>query len=241
MTNLSAGAGPARFSRELILTMVPLLIGALATGGLVTWQLLPALERNRALEDRLLQIRAQTQELPQLRRRLELANQRLQTAQSQQALLLDLIAGRERIQTFLALLDQWALVTGVTLQRFEPLPQATTAVSGDVQAKRRGQEASPQQPPDPLRALGYRKTAVALQVKGSFNGLHRFLQAVEKLELLVDSSDLSLETAAKAASAPSEDAPRTATTVLSLQLGFYDRLPVPESDSKRSRPQEALS
>ena len=241
MTNLSAGSGSVRPNRGLILRAVPLFIGALATGCLVVWQLLPALERNRALEDRLMQIRAQVQELPELRQRLEAANHRLQKAQHQQVLLLDLMAGRERIQTFLSLLDQWAVVTGVTLQRFEPLPPPPSDSASKTSRNGRNQKSSPQKPTDPLKALGYRQTAVALNVVGPFNGLQRFLQALESLEMLVESSDLSLRRASNSSAASEADGPVSVEMILSLKLSFYDRLPTVESDTKSSRPQQALS
>ena len=46
-------------------------------------------------------------------------------------------------------------------------------------------------PQDPLQALGYRKSSVALEVSGSFGGLQTFLQRMEELELLVESSESS--------------------------------------------------
>jgi type IV pilus assembly protein PilO len=72
-----------------------------------------------------------------------------------------------------------------------------------------------------LQALGYRKSSVALEVSGSFGGLQTFLQRMEALELLVQSSDLSLQAIASA-KADGETTPKQADTKLTLQLSFYD-------------------
>ena len=83
---------------------------------------------------------------------------------------------------------------------------------------------------DPLQDLGYRRTSVALNVVGSYNQLHSFLQEMEKLEVVVEASDLNLE----AASDSGVDDENTAMTIqqglaLSLRFSFYDRLPVNKS------------
>ena len=213
MTNLSAGAGAARFSRERILTVVPLLIGSLTAGCLVVWQVLPTLERSRVLDDRLMQLRTQEQQLSVMRQQLEEANRALQTAQNRQAVLLDLIAGADRIQTFLALVDQLARATGIQVVRFEPLAEASHQTS----------EAQPPAEPrqEVMRSLGYRKTSIALQLLGSYGHLQRFLQSMESLEILVESSDLTL----MAHQADPGDQREAMTAELSVRLSFYDRLP----------------
>ena len=106
MTNLTAGTGPSLVSRERILLGVPLLFGALIAAG-VGWSLMrPARERVLALETRVEELTALQRQLPLLDRQLVNANAKLAKAQQQQALLVDLIAGQDRIQTFLAMLDQ---------------------------------------------------------------------------------------------------------------------------------------
>ena len=63
-------------------------------------------------------------------------------AEQQQVVLLDLIAGRDRVQTFLAMFDQLARTTGVAIQRFEPLktrppsPAAAQARQNNRRSKR---------------------------------------------------------------------------------------------------------
>ena len=56
-----------------------------------------------------------------LERRLVEAQNTLDLREQQQEVLLDLIAGQDRIQTFLALLGQEARASGVEIRRHEPL------------------------------------------------------------------------------------------------------------------------
>ena len=59
--------------------------------------------------------------LPALERQLSQAEAELRIAEEKQALLLGLLAGRDKVQTFLALLNQQAVASGVQMQRYEPL------------------------------------------------------------------------------------------------------------------------
>jgi len=197
---------------------VPLVMGSMTAAGLLVGQLLPTLERSRVLNDRLMQVRAQEQQLPAMRQRFRAATQELHAARNRQAVLLDLIAGADRIQTFLALVDQLARASAVEVVRFEPLEERSAEASEQRSAAEQRQE--------PMRALGYRKTSIAMQVFGSYGNLHRFLKGMESLETLVESSDLTLT------SRPSDpkDQRKLMTTQLSIRLSFYDRLPSEEGE-----------
>ena len=58
---------------------------------------------------------------PALERQLNQAETELRIAEEKQALLVGLLAGRDKVQTFLALLNQQAVASGVQMQRYEPL------------------------------------------------------------------------------------------------------------------------
>jgi type IV pilus assembly protein PilO len=77
-----------------------------------------------------------------------------------------------------------------------------------------------------LQALGYRKSSVALEVRGPFGGLQTFLQRMEALELLVESSDLSLQASASGKTS-GEPSPQRSDTKITLELSFYDLVPQP--------------
>ena len=154
------------------------------------------------------------------------------SAQQQQALLVDLIAGQDRIQTFLALLEQVSRRTGVVIQRYEPLA-VKEAVAPQPPAQSNNRTNPPPPPTDPLLALGYRQSSVALRLEGPYQSLQRFLQEMEALELLVESSDLNLQ--ASGTTTETEDGrPAVVRTALSIRLSFYDRAQPHESEALSS-------
>ena len=212
--------------------VAPMLLGLLSAGGVVWLQLLPTDERIAELDARLQEVQALKTQLPLMRKRLDGVQNKLEQAQVQQAVLLDLVAGRDRIQTFLALLDQRARTTGVQIQRFEPL-QADVPLQSAKPRARGSSKQNASIPADPLQDLGYRRTAVALNVVGSYVQLQDFLQEMEKLEVVVEANDLSLEAAPDSAAADEATTNRQ-TIALSLRFSFYDRLPANELDTASS-------
>jgi type IV pilus assembly protein PilO len=71
-----------------------------------------------------------------------------------------------------------------------------------------------------------------LQVSGGYAGLQQFLQRMERLQLLVESSELSLKTTPAAKQDQDESVSlEPAPTELSLRLTFYDRKPKAASPS----------
>ena len=212
--------------------VAPLLLGLLSAGGVVWLQLLPTDERIAELDARLQEIQALNTQLPLMRQRLDGTQNQLEQAQVQQAVLLDLVAGRDRIQTFLALLDQRARTTGVEIQRFEPL-QADASLQSAKATARGSSKQNASSTEDPLQDLGYRRIAVALNVVGSYVQLQDFLQEMEKLEVVVEASDLTLEAVSDSAAADEATTNRQ-TITLSLRFSFYDRLPANALDTASS-------
>tara|TARA_X000000950_G_scaffold14938_1_gene16177 strand:- start:80 stop:796 length:717 start_codon:yes stop_codon:yes gene_type:complete len=227
VTNLAAGSPPSLLSRDRILLGVPLLVGALIAAGIGWFLLRPAQERFVVLETRVEELSALQRQLPLLDRQLVDANAKFAKAQQQQALLLDVIAGKDRIQTFLAMLDQVSRQTGVNIERYEPLA-VKKADAAQPPARRNNKTKAPPPPTDPLLALGYRQSSVVLRVEGQYQSLQRFLQQMEALELLVESSDLNLQASGNT-SETDDGSPSVASTALSIRLSFYDRAESPQS------------
>ena len=227
MTNLAAGSPPSLLSRDRILLGVPLLVGALIAAGIGWFLLRPAQERVVLLETRVEELSALQRQLPLLDRQLVEANAKFAKAQQQQALLLDVIAGKDRIQTFLAMLDQVSRQTGVNIERYEPLA-VKKADAAQPPARRNNKTKAPPPPTDPLLALGYRQSSVVLRVEGQYQSLQRFLQQMEALELLVESSDLNLQASGNT-SETDDGSPSVESTALSIRLSFYDRAESPQS------------
>ena len=185
----------------------------------------PALDRLDQQWQRILDLESKRGTLPLLKAQLNQGDKSLSEVVQQQALLVDLVAGRGQIQTFLAQLSRISAASGVVINLYEPVPVSSPAAENRSgtrdQTKKGGGSAKPSN--DPLQALGYEKSSVLLQVVGPYQGLLQFLRGMEELELLVQPSDLEL--IAVQASVVAEDqsvvvgSPRTR---LKLRLTFFD-------------------
>ena len=232
MTNLLTTPRKPLLTRGRLLVGLPLGLGVVVSAAVVLVAVLPVAQALRALEARRDTLLSLQRSLPLLERQLSQAEAELQSAEEKQALLVGSLAGRDKVQTFLALLNQQAVASGVQMQRYEPLkpPPPSQGQSRRNNNNRSKPKKKAETPEDPLQALGYRKTSVALEVSGSFGGLQTFLQRMEALELLVESSDLSLQ-ASSSGKTDGEISPKPAGTKLTFQLSFYDLVPEPAEGS----------
>ena len=226
MTNLLKTSRQPWLTRGRLLVGLPLGLGVLVSAVVVLMGVLPVAQALRDLEERRDALLNLQRSLPALERKLTQAEAALRIAEEKQVLLVGLLAGRDSVQTFLALLNQQAVASGVKMQRYEPLK---TPPRPQGQSRRNNNRSNAKQkaepPQDPLQALGYRKSSVALEVSGSFGGLQTFLQRMEALELWVESSELELNAVDERNDA---DLARssTAATQLTLKLSFYDLAPI---------------
>ena len=81
-----------------------------------------------------------------------------------------------------------------------------------------------------MQTLGYRQTAVVLGVHGGYEALQAFLRRMEDLEILVEASDLELQTR------PARKPGQQQLTELGLRLSFFDRAPEPEPEADGDNP-----
>ena len=236
MTNLSTTSRQPWLTRGRLLVGLPLGLGALVSFGLMAVGVRPLLQTVQGLEERRDTLLSLQRSAPALERQLNQAETELRMAEEKQALLLSLLAGRDKVQTFLALLNQQAVASGVQMLRYEPLKTPPPQQQQSRQNNRRSKEKQKAETPqDPLQDLGYRKSSVALEVSGSYRGLQTFLQRMEALELLVESSDLALKALVETkADDPAQAA--AARTQLTLKLSFYDLAPVTHSPANGAKP-----
>ena len=238
MTNLSSPSRQLWLTRGRLLVGLPLGLGVLVSAAVVVLGLRPLLHTVQGLEERRNTLLSLQRSAPVLERQLNQAETELQMAEEKQALLVGLLAGRDKVQTFLALLNQQAVASGVQMQRYEPLKTPPPVQGQSRQNNNRSKAKQKAEPPqDPLQELGYRKLSVALEVSGSFVGLQTFLQRMEALELLVESSELALKAVVDQKVADSAKS-AAARTQLTLKLSFYDLAPVsqPLANSFKTSP-----
>ena len=216
----------SRLNRGRLLVGLPLGLGVLASAAVLLVAVRPVFQRLQGLEERRDTLLSLQRSAPALERQLSQAEAELRIAEEQQSLLVGLLAGRDKVQTFLALLNQQAMASGVQIQRYEPLKTPPVAEGNSRRNNRRSKaKQEPEKPQDPLQALGYRKSSVALGVSGPFEGVQTFLQRMEALELLVESSELELQAVVDQDDNDSDQL-AAVTTQLTLKLSFYDLVPV---------------
>ena len=247
MTNLSPDQSVwrRRFSRGRILVGAPAAFGVVLAGALLAglaWPRLGVIEDQRQRVD---DLKAKEASLPQLKLQRTKTQVDLKQAQQQQSLLIELVAGRGEIDTFLAQLSRESAATGVAITLYEPVAavsadassEATNKAStpGNTQGKGNKQAA----PKDPLAKLGYQKTAVLLQAEGPYPGLLSFLRRMEQLELLVQPSDLelvALDDVSQASDADDQQPAAPPRTRLKLKLTFFDKTTEPVEPKAKSAP-----
>jgi type IV pilus assembly protein PilO len=208
----------AFLTRERILWGVPALLGgllALGTLALLVWPSWQKLQNDQAQLD---QLNSLSDQIPQLRLKLEESQVGYGTSQRLQASLLSLIAGSGDISTFMAQIGAEASRSGVLLDSFEPNQVAPGAQPGASPAP----PAAPPAPADPLLAPGLQKTDLLITANGSAPNLLTFLRRLEALSLLVVQSDLSLKQQAGVATAGSSPV-ATSSATLKLKLTLYSK------------------
>jgi len=224
VTNLIGSGSPwqKHVTRQRVLVGAPLLMGVLvgaglfATFGLPHW--LASGERTR----RIGALKVQQQSLPLIAARIKQEQQKLVAAQQQQDLVVNLVAGRGEIETFLTQLSRMATETGVVIERYEPAAAAPGVTDPPEQGTNNQDEAGEGKAQAPPDIKGYEKTAVLLQVSGPYVRVLQFLRAMETLELLVQPSDLELKAVPPETNAEGFPA-GPPLTELKLRLSFFDK------------------
>ena len=219
MTNFQAQP-PSRFAitPERLVLALPALAGGLLAAGLALAWLLPAWQRNGALEQQRQLLQSQGEALAANRARLGRSRQGLQQAEADQRKLLQIVAGTDQLDTLLAQLAVEAAAAGVTLESYEP-QAAPVPAPNSKRSKDKGNEAPPS---DPLLVDGELvKREQLVMASGAFPQLLVFLRRIESLSPLAVLRDLNLSHPA-----PSGDGEDSAEpTVLKFNLSVYSRAP----------------
>ena len=208
-----------------MLLSAPALLGLALAAGVFVALGLPGLERLDQQRQRIAELESKRNTLPLLEVQLKQTDQALHEATQQQVQLVDLVAGRGQIQTFLALLSRISAASGVVINLYEPVPVRSPAGSNRSSSNQNETDTgSAKASNDPLQSLGYEKSSVLLQVEGPYQGLLKFMRGMEQLELLVQPSDLELTALDDSANASDAsvtiESPRTR---LKLRLTFFDQ------------------
>lgn len=200
-------------------------LAPLAAGGLVglvlfgVW-VIPTLQRLNAADQRLTQKQAKAAQVPVLRQQLEQSQQQQQRLGVQRSQLLALIAGSGDLATFLAQVDREAQRYGVQLDVLEP---AAPPPPKD-EAKQPPQAGSTPQPPaDPLQGAGLNAESLVLSARANYPSLLAFMRGVERLSLLVRTSDLVVRLPDRQQSQAQASVLGEPPTLLSFKVTLYSQ------------------
>ena len=204
----------------------PAVFGLALAAGLFAAMGWSALQRVDQQRQRIAELESKRDTLPLLEAQLKQSDNALNEATQQQDLLVNLVAGRGQIQTFLSQLSRISALSGVAINLYEPVTESSPPATNRGRSRDQNKKGtdSPTANNDPLQALGYEKSSVLLQVEGPYQGLLQFLRRMEQLELLVQPSDLELTALDDPDEA--EDQPVTLglpRTRLKLRLTFFDQ------------------
>tara|TARA_Y100001933_G_scaffold239726_1_gene264636 strand:+ start:2577 stop:3278 length:702 start_codon:yes stop_codon:yes gene_type:complete len=209
----------------LVLPIAAGLLVALALGSFVITPLSLRLQAKRQQVEALRQLR---DELPLLEARLLAVNGELSERREQQDQLLQLVAGVSELDTLLAELNDLAEQRGVIITRaesgdiqsYQPPPQPVDG-QDDVPPPAAGGEGAAQM--DPLLREGLERRSAQLGVSGPFSALVAFMRALERLQVFVQISDLSVKQEGTRQKDNSQDSERNLD--LELTLTAYGRQP----------------
>ena len=120
MTNLSPDRPAWRYqiTRERVLVIVPAVLGLTLAAGVFAAVGWPALDRVDQQRQRIAVLESKRDSLPLLEAQRKRSETSLSEAMQQQALLVDLVAGRGQIQTFLAQLSRISAASGVEINLY---------------------------------------------------------------------------------------------------------------------------
>ncbi len=199
------------------------LVVAAAFGFLVLTPLSFRLSEQRQQVD---QFRRLKEELPSLQVQLSASQRELTQRREQQQSLLSLVAGVSELDTFLAELNDLAIQTDVRLTRkdagvIQVYEAPVDPVLGEEDAAPPAAGGEGTTPVDPLLREGLERRSAQLGVTAPFRNLVRFMRELERLQVFVEISDLSLK---QAESVDAENQPmQDPELALALTLTTYGR------------------
>jgi|APCry1669189070_1035195.scaffolds.fasta_scaffold00024_29 hypothetical protein len=251
MTNLQNG-GPdisASTLRRLWL-LVPALSGlaiAVLLALTVLGPLWTSLQRD---SKRMRELELLRDEVGLLRTQITRQDEEEDKATKRRAKLIELITGNGNLSTFLAMVDEEAGNAGIRLDMYEPqgsLPAAAgaTAARGSVSpVAPTGRRAAKAQVGGPIIVPGLDRRGLLLSASGRYPALLDFLRRLERRNVLVVQSDLSLTTDAARQGDSTPLKPRS-TVQMKLNISLYAKpapgqaVPAPDQARGRGTPGKA--
>ena len=213
---------------ERYVVILPSIVGAAVSFLIVAFILIPMIFGVRERWDNVLIMEAQVNELPSLRQRINADQTKLQQLRRQEALLFELVASKDELETYLAQLNKLMLAHHLsvlelkpeTVESFSPPNSQESESSSSASNAESSDSDDTFDRKDPLLVSGIEKHSMNLVVEGRFTNLLALLRDLESLNVIMIPSDLEL---VEASTNPNESTTSSTRLQMSLMLTGYGR------------------
>ena len=230
MTNLSGELRQGRFkwlTPENAVVVLPVLAGLVMAALIAPSGIWPLSERVNNKKEEVELLRSKSIMVPQLRQQLVELSARQRLREQQLDRLLALVAGTSELNTFIAELNDLAIISEVVITTTEPgdvqrfIAQTSPTGTVDGAPPAAGGEDGSALSGDALLMKGLEKRSAGLTVQGGFLQVYKFLRALEKLQVFVIVSEMDIQSEAQSRAENNEvAAPKIR---MSLELTAYGR------------------
>ena len=176
------------------LLFIPILGGLVISIILISSLLLPILIKSGNVNEDIKEMRIKRDNLNLLKLKLNNLSQKINNLKSQQTKLLDLIAGKNELFTYLSRINN--LAKEESIQILEVKPKSIEIYSKPIVLNNTVNTNSSiegqQNIADPLLAEGLEKRSVDIKIEGKFTDILSFLRKAERLPMIVITEDLKL-------------------------------------------------
>ena len=182
------------FSPERILLVLPIVLGVGIGTLLVMAGVVPIVVQLQDLREEIEVMELKQLGLPALQARLRALERELRQKQEQQARLVAVVAGPNQLKTFLAMVNDLTVESGIQIGAVESKPVVRYVAPPQLQpnATQSAVATPPAPPSDPFLRPGMERRSVVISLKGSFQALLVFLRELEALEVITITDELTL-------------------------------------------------
>ena len=182
------------FSPERILLVLPIVLGVGIGTLLVMAGVVPIVVQLQDLREEIEVMELKQLGLPALQARLRALERELRQKQEQQARLVAVVAGPNQLKTFLAMVNDLTVESGIQIGAVESKPVVRYVAPPQLQpnATQSAVATPPAPPSDPFLRPGMERRSVVISLKGTFQALLVFLRELEALEVITITDELTL-------------------------------------------------
>ncbi len=178
-------------TREKLILAFPITLSIFISLGLFFYLLLPKIRNSRNFSKEINGMKLKKEELIIQEQLLNQSAERLELESGKQEKLLNLVAGTEELYTYLSRLNQLAVSNNISILEITPLKVEKFIPQSDTSTPNENSEI--EKNVDPLIVEGLEKRTIQLKLEGSYPNLINFLRLIERLPMIVITSDFKVD------------------------------------------------